>query len=172
MENIHAVGDINEGGLELTPVAIKEGAYLADGLFTNSWKKINYDVVQTTVFTPLEYSFSGLTEEKAIEKYTKENIEVYHSSFKPLEWNLTYDHPSNACYAKIVVLKKERTVLGIHYLGPNAGEVMQGFAVCVRLGLSYEDIRETIGIHPTTAEELVTFDFTKEQNPDAAKEGC
>lgn len=172
IENIYAIGDINEHGLELTPVAIKEGAYLAEGLFTNNWKKINYEVVPTTVFTPLEYSFSGLSEEKAIERYGEEKLDIYHSSFKPLEWNMTWDHPSSACYCKIIVLKEERTILGIHYLGPNAGEVMQGFAVCVRLGLKYEDLSETIGIHPTTAEELVTLEFTKEENPNAEKDGC
>lgn len=172
IENIYAVGDINSHGLELTPVAIKEGKYLAEGLFTGNWQKINYSVVPTTVFTPLEYSFCGLTEEAAIKKYTKDKISIYHSAFKPLEWNMTWDHPSNACYSKIIILKEERTILGIHYLGPNAGEVMQGFAVVVRLGLKYEDVSDTIGIHPTTAEELVTFEFTKEENPDANKEGC
>lgn len=170
--NIHAVGDINSRGLELTPVAIKEGAYLAEGLFTNNWRTINYSVVPTTVFTPLEYSSSGLSQEEAIKKHSKQNITIYHSGFKPLEWNMTWDHPANACYAKIIVLKKERTVIGIHYLGPNAGEVMQGFAVVVRCGLSYEDVTDTIGIHPTTAEELVTMEFTMEENPDAVKEGC
>lgn len=85
---------------------------------------------------------------------------------------MTFERGSDSCYAKIVILREERTVLGIHYLGPNAGEVMQGFALAVRLKLKYEDISETIGIHPTTAEELVRLPYTKRENPTATYEGC
>lgn len=63
-------------------------------------------------------------------------------------------------------------MLGIHYLGPNAGEVMQGYAIAVRCKLKYEDIEETIGIHPTTSEELVKMKYTKREMPDIEYEGC
>lgn len=109
------------------------------GLFENKWKKIDYDKVATTVFTPLEYSKCGLNEEVAIERHGEDNIDVYHTAFKPLEWNVSWDHEADG-YAKIIVLRKERTVLGIHYLGPNAGEVMSGFSLAVRCNLTFEDI--------------------------------
>ena len=108
----------------MTPVAIKEGRYLVDGIFNNDWKKIDYKKIPTTVFTPLEYSCCGLNEDDAIKEYGEDNIEVYHTEFKPLEWNLTFNHYEDNSYVKIVIKREERTILGIHYLGPNAGEVM------------------------------------------------
>lgn len=172
IKNVYAVGDCKNIGPELTPVAIKEGIYLAEGLFNNNWRKIDYEKVASTLFTPLEYSFVGLTEEIANQKYGEKEIEIYHTSFKPLEWVINFNYKSDSCYTKIIILKKSRKILGIHYLGPNAGEVIQGFAISVRLGLKYEDVYDTIGIHPTCAEELVSLEFTKRENPDAAKDGC
>ena len=170
--NIFAIGDIMAGSRELTPIAIKEGIYLAEGLFSGKWKQIDYRAVATTVFTPLEYSCSGYSEGEAIQEFGEENIEVYHRGFKPLEWNFLEKHSPDACYCKIVVRIVDQRILGIHYLGPNAGEVMQGFSMAVRLGLKYEDLQETIGIHPTTAEELVGLTTTKREDPDAKNEGC
>lgn len=92
------------GSLELTPLAIKEGEYLAVGLFLNKWKSIDYSTIPTTVFTPLEYSKCGMNEENAIKKYGEENIDVYHTTFKPLEWNISFDHEPD-CYAKIICLR-------------------------------------------------------------------
>lgn len=88
--------------MELTPVAVKEGVYLVDGLFKNEWRQIDYNKVPTTVFTPIEFSTCGLAEEKAIDQFGEENIETYHASFKPLEWNLSYEKPNAICYWKIV----------------------------------------------------------------------
>ena len=65
-----------------------------------------------------------MNEKQAIDKYGEDKVDTYHGVFKPLEWNLTFERGSDSCYAKIVILREERTVLGIHYLGPNAGEVM------------------------------------------------
>lgn len=172
VKSVYAIGDCKNIGPELTPVAIKEGKYLAEGLFNNNWRSIDYNKIASTLFTPLEYSFSGLTEEEAIKNFGEEEIEIYHTSFKPLEWVINFDYKADSCYTKIIILKKNRKVLGIHYLGPNAGEVIQGYAVAVRLGLKYEDISDTIGIHPTCSEELVNLQFTKKENPDAAKDGC
>ena len=169
VSNIFAIGDVISNALELTPVAVKEGGIVAKGLFskTKIWKTINYDVIPTTIFTPLEYSSCGISESKAIEKLGKDQITVYHAAFKPLEWSLNYERMSGICYWKIVVEKTTEKLLGIHYLGPNAGEVMQGFAVVMRMGGSYDDIRETIGIHPTCAEEMVKEVLSKEESPDA-----
>lgn len=78
IKNIYAIGDIRSGGLELTPVAIKEGEYLVDGLTSNKWKTIDYNLVPTTIFTPLEYSKCGLSEEDSLEKFGEDDIEIYH----------------------------------------------------------------------------------------------
>lgn len=172
ISNIFAIGDVMAGSRELTPIAIKEGMYLAEGIFTGKWRQIDYRAVATTVFTPLEYSCSGYSEGEAIEEFGEENIEIYHRGFKPLEWNFLEKHSPDACYGKVIVHIPDQRILGIHYLGPNAGEVMQGFSIAVRLGLKYEDLQETVGIHPTTAEELVGLTTTKREDPDAKNEGC
>jgi thioredoxin reductase (NADPH) len=124
--NIYAVGDVMEGCPELTPVAIQAGISLARRLFGGSNEPMDYVNVCTTVFTPLEYSCVGLSEDDAIAKYGEAGIEVYHREFLPLEWSLSQArHDSNA-FAKIIVDKSpKQNVLGIHYVGPNAGEVMQ-----------------------------------------------
>jgi thioredoxin/glutathione reductase (selenoprotein) len=170
--NIYAIGDIIADARELTPIAIKEGQYLVDGLFTNKWREIDYRAVATTIFTPLEYSCSGYSETEAFAAFGEDNIEVYHRGFKPLEWNFLESHSSNSCYTKIIVHIPDQRILGIHYIGPNAGEVMQGYSIAVRLRLKYEDLAETVGIHPTTAEELVGLTTTKRESPDATNEGC
>lgn len=87
VDNIYALGDVVKGAPELTPVAIKEGHYLVDRLYANGQEYVDYDLVPTTIFTPLEYSVMGLSEEKARQKYGAENIEVYHTAFKPIEWS-------------------------------------------------------------------------------------
>lgn len=85
---------------------------------------MNYDLVATTVFTPLEYGAIGLSEEDAIKKFGDENIEVYHSTFKPLEWAYNEEHLADSCYSKLICnISDKNRVVGFHYLGPNAGEV-------------------------------------------------
>ncbi|KAL3909564.1 MAG: hypothetical protein SGILL_008037, partial [Bacillariaceae sp.] len=124
--NIYAVGDVMEGCPELTPVAIQAGISLSRRLFGGSMEPMDYVNICTTVFTPLEYACVGLSEDDALAKYGEGNIEVYHREFLPLEWSISQSrHDSNA-FAKIVVDKSpKQNVLGIHYAGPNAGEVMQ-----------------------------------------------
>uniref|UniRef100_H3B6J5 thioredoxin-disulfide reductase (NADPH) n=1 Tax=Latimeria chalumnae TaxID=7897 RepID=H3B6J5_LATCH len=149
---IYAIGDILEGKLELTPVAIQAGRLLARRLFGGSTVKCDYINVPTTVFTPLEYGACGLPEEKAVELYGAENIEVYHSLFWPLEWTVT-GRDNNTCYSKIICNKiDDDRVVGFHVLGPNAGEVTQGFAAAMKCGVTKEVLDVTIGIHPTCAE--------------------
>jgi len=172
--NIYAVGDVMDGCPELTPVAIQAGVNLARRLFGNSKETMDYINICTTVFTPIEYSCVGLSEEDAIEKYGKDGIEVYHREFLPLEWSLSQArHDSNA-FTKIVVDKKSRDekVIGMHYVGPNAGEVMQGYGVAMKNGLTYRQLVETVGIHPTSSEEIVNLSITKSSGEDAAAGGC
>ena len=144
VDNVFIIGDIRAHSPELTPVAIKEGIFLANFLFGSKPKKpINYNAIPTTIFSPLEYSCVGLSEEKAISQYGEENIEVYHKSFKPLEWNFNESRLNISCYCKVIVHKPDNeTILGIHYVGPNAGEVMQGYALALTRKTSFEELKE------------------------------
>jgi len=172
--NIYAVGDVMDGCPELTPVAIQAGVTLARRLFGSSKESMDYVNVCTTVFTPLEYSCVGLSEEEAIEKYGKDGIEVYHREFLPLEWSLSQKRQNSNAFTKIVVDKKsvDEKVLGMHYVGPNAGEIMQGYGVSMKNGLTYRQLVETVGIHPTSSEEIVNLSITKSSGEDAAAGGC
>uniref|UniRef100_A0A673L2I9 Thioredoxin reductase 1, cytoplasmic-like n=1 Tax=Sinocyclocheilus rhinocerous TaxID=307959 RepID=A0A673L2I9_9TELE len=159
--HIYAIGDILEGKWELTPVAIQAGKLLARRLFAGATLKCDYVNVPTTVFTPMEYGSCGYPEEKAVEIYGQENLEIYHSLFWPLEFTVP-GRDNNKCYAKIICnnLDNER-VIGFHYLGPNAGEVTQGFGAAMKCGITKDQLDNTIGIHPTCAEIFTTMEVTK-----------
>lgn len=170
--NIYAIGDVMDGCPELTPVAIHAGRSLARRLFGGSARPMDYRNVCTTVFTPLEYGTVGYSEDDAIAEFGKDGVEVYHKSFVPLEWSISPSRGEQRGFCKAVVDKNTDRVLGLHYLGPNAGEVMQGFGTAMRLGCKFEDVVETVGIHPTTAEEITTLSVTKASGQDAAAAGC
>ncbi|KAL4506638.1 hypothetical protein ABPG72_000209 [Tetrahymena utriculariae] len=156
VDNIFAIGDAVDGRMELTPLAIKAGRYLARRLYNNEKVSLDYKIVPTTVFTPIEYSAIGLTEEEAIKTYGSENIWSYVSKFKPLEWVLSDKDNDSRGYCKLIVHNKQNErVLGLHYLGPHAAEVAQGFAVAMQLGATKADFDKTVAIHPSSAEELV-----------------
>ncbi|XP_039258102.2 thioredoxin reductase 2, mitochondrial-like [Styela clava] len=169
---VYAIGDVAENRPELTPVAIKSGKLLARRLFLNSKELMHYDVIPTTVFTPLEYSTVGLSEENAIAQYGEENLEIYHAFYKPLEYTIP-ERDSSQCYIKVITERyNEQKILGIHLIGPNAGEVMQGFAVAMRCGATYQQLSSVVGIHPTCAEELVKIHITKRSGLDPTVTGC
>jgi thioredoxin reductase (NADPH) len=171
--HIYAIGDVVEGAPELTPVAVQAGRILARRLFASSSELMVYKNIATTVFTPLEFGTVGLNEEEAIAKYGAENIDVYMSSFKPLEWSIVHDYEELQCLAKVIVDKNSNDkVLGMHIAAPNAGEIIQGFAVAFRKGLYHKDLLETVGIHPTTAEELCGLEISKSSGKDTKKAGC
>lgn len=129
---------------------------------------MDYSLVATTVFTPLEYSACGLSEEDAEAQLGKDNIQVYHSYFKPLEWVFTQDSEADQCYCKVITdLNRDELVIGIHYVGPNAGEVMQGYSVAMKVGAKWAHFQNTVGIHPTTSEEVVVMEKTKRSGDDA-----
>ncbi|XP_071514079.1 thioredoxin reductase 1, cytoplasmic [Panulirus ornatus] len=170
--HIYALGDIIEDGLELTPVAIQAGRLLAQRLFGKGTLLTDYVNVPTTVFTPLEYGSCGYSEEKAIEKYGEDDIEVYHTNFLPLEFTVPH-RPENDCYAKLICVKSENErVIGFHVLGPNAGEITQGFGIGLKLGATKSDFNNLIGIHPTCAEVFTTLNITKTSGKDASAQGC
>ena len=134
---------------------------------------MDYVNICTTVFTPIEYACVGLSEDAAIEKYGAENINVYHSEFMPLEWSLSHSRQGRNAYTKVIVDNMpEKNVLGIHFVGPNAGEVMQGYGTAMKKGLTFKTLSETVGIHPTSSEEIVTLTITKSSGEDASAGGC
>jgi len=170
--NIYAVGDVMEGCPELTPVAIQAGQFLARRLFGESTEPMDYINICTTVFTPIEYSCVGLSEEDAVEKFGSDNLEIYVREFIPLEWSLSGSRQQHMAYAKVVVSKMDNRVLGIHYFGPQAGEVMQGYGVSMKKGVTFKDLSETVGIHPTSSEEIVAISITKSSGQSASAGGC
>jgi len=178
--HIFAIGDVALGRPELTPPAIQAGVLLARRMFGGGRKLMDYGLAATTVFTPIEYSCVGLSEEDAVAAHGGA-VEVYHTYFSPLEWATNHNmdddgtahRPENSCYAKVVTLTGDpERVIGLHYYGPNAGEVMQGFATAMRCGLTKEALDDTIGIHPTTAEELTNMSISKSSGADPFQAGC
>jgi len=172
--HIYALGDVIYGQLELTPVAIRAGALLANRLFLGHTAKMDYVNVPTTVFSPLEYGCIGFSEEDAKAKFGAENIATYHTGFQPLEWQFDKFRPEGeACYVKILCNKADNLrVVGYHLLAPNAGEITQGLAVAVKMGMTKDQLDSTVGIHPTVAEDSIGLKYTKEDWPDAKKTGC
>lgn len=172
VDNIYAIGDVADEKPELTPVAIQAGRLLARRLFNGTVEKCDYVNVATTVFTPLEYGACGYSEEAAIAEFGEDNIDVYHSNFTPLEATVPH-RLDNGCFAKIITnLSDENKVIGIHVLGPNAGEVIQGFSIALKLGATKAHFDNLIGIHPTNAEVLTTMDKTKRSGADINVTGC
>lgn len=171
VSHIYAIGDCSEGRPELTPPAIQAGKLLARRLFNGATELVDYDNIPTTVFTGLEYSHCGLSEEDAIKKYGKDNIKVYHSEFAPVFWTFEPENDEK-CYAKICVNTADKNkVVGLHILSPYAGEVCQGFAVAMKCGLTKEQLDISIGIHPTVAEEFTVLDQVKGEG-ELKKGGC
>lgn len=170
--NIYAFGDISEGRPELTPTAIKAGKLLARRLAGQSTELMDYDNVATTVFTPLEYGCVGLSEEEAEKRHGKDGIEIYHAFYKPLEFTVA-ERDASQCYIKVVCERGgHQKILGLHFTGPNAGEVTQGFAMGFQCGATYSHLLQTVGIHPTCAEEVVKVSITKRSGLDATVTGC
>ncbi|XP_055389510.1 thioredoxin reductase 1, mitochondrial isoform X2 [Condylostylus longicornis] len=170
--HIFAVGDIIKGKPELTPVAIHAGRLLARRMFSGSSQIMDYADVATTVFSPLEYACVGMSEERAIEKYGADNVEVYHGFYKPTEFFIP-QKSVRYCYLKAVAERSgDQKVLGLHYIGPVAGEVMQGFGAAIKSGLTMKILLNTVGIHPTTAEEFTRLAITKRSGLDPTPATC
>lgn len=170
--NIYAVGDVLHRKPELTPVAIHAGKLLAKRLYGNSQEKMDYTNVATTVFSPLEYGCVGLSEEAAISLHGEDKIEIYHAYYKPTEFFVPQKDVSH-CYVKVIAFRNgDQKVLGMHFLGPNAGEVIQGFAAALKSNLTFPILKSTVGIHPTTAEEFTRIHITKRSGLDPKPQSC
>lgn len=153
-ENIYALGDVINR-VQLTPVAIQEAMAFVDTQYKNNPRVINYDNIPTVVFSIPQVATIGLSEEQAINKFSQENIKVLKSSFRSLKH--VVDGSDNKSLIKVIVHKPDNKILGIHLLGEEVGEILQGFAVGINLGMTLEDLNNTIAIHPTLAEEIVTI---------------
>jgi len=154
VEQIYAVGDVT-GQPELTPVAIAAGRRLADRVFDGqSDRYLDHSLVPTVMFSHPALGTVGSTEEQAREKYGDE-VKVYQARFNPMYHAFTQH--KRACAIKLVTLGSEERVIGCHAVGAGVDEMMQGFAVAIRMGATKKDFDDTIAIHPTTSEELVTL---------------
>jgi glutathione reductase (NADPH) len=152
---VHAVGDVT-GQLQLTPVAIAAGRKLADRLFGGEPEaRIDYDDVPTVIFSHPPIGTVGLSEEAARARYGDAAVKIYERRFTNLYHALTPKKPKTT--VKLVVTGTEERIVGIHVIGLAADELIQGFAVALRMGAKKSDLDRTMAIHPTAAEELVTL---------------
>ena len=150
--SIHAVGDVTDR-IALTPVAIREGHWLADRLFGRAMREVDYDAVASAVFTTPEIGTVGLTEARARETY--DVVDIYKTSFRPLKATITGG--PERMVMKLVVDGETDRLLGAHILGAEAGEIIQALGVAVKMGAKKADLDATMPVHPTAAEELVTM---------------
>ncbi len=159
--SILAIGDVI-GRVQLTPVALAEGMAVARRLFRpEQFRAVDYEQIPTAVFSLPNIGTVGLSEEQAREQ--GRTVRVFESRFKPLKLTLTAS--SESTYLKLVVDADSDRVLGCHMIGPDAGEVIQGLAVALKAGATKQVFDDTLGIHPTTAEEFVTM---RSARPDPA----
>jgi glutathione reductase (NADPH) len=149
--SIYAVGDVTSR-LQLTPVAIREGAAFVETVFHGRPTAFDHSLVPGAVFTQPEYGYVGLTEEAAAEQ---EPIEVYCTSFRAMRGSFV-DRPERVMM-KLVVARENRKVLGCHIVAPEAGEMIQLAGIAIGMGATKEDFDRTCAVHPTMAEELVTM---------------
>ncbi|MCW9715185.1 glutathione-disulfide reductase [Avibacterium avium] len=156
VKGIYAVGDIIEGGIELTPVAVAAGRRLSERLFNNKPNEhLDYNLVPTVVFSHPPIGTIGLTEPQAIEQYGAENVKVYKSSFTPMYSAVTQHR--QPCRMKLVCVGKDEKIVGLHGIGFGVDEMIQGFAVAIKMGATKADFDNTVAIHPTGSEEFVTM---------------
>ena len=155
VEGIYALGDVT-GEKELTPVAIKAGRILSERLFNGKTEaKMDYSTIPTVVFSHPAIGTVGLTEEEAIKEYGQDQIKVYKSSFASMYSAVTSNRQESRF--KLITAGPEEKVVGLHGLGYGVDEMIQGFAVAIKMGATKADFDATVAIHPTASEEFVTM---------------
>jgi len=150
--HIHAVGDVTDR-VALTPVALMEGHAFADTVFGGMRRPADHADVPSAVFSQPPYAGGGITGGAA--RADQRAVRIFRSEFTPMKYTLS--GRAEKGLMKLVVDAASDRVLGLHVVGPDAAEIVQGFAVAIRAGLTKADFDRTIGIHPTSAEELVTM---------------
>ncbi len=154
VEHIFAIGDVT-GRAALTPVAIAAGRRLADRLYGGmDGRHLEYDLIPTVIFSHPTIGTVGLTEAQARAKYG-DGIRIYVSDFIGMYYALGTN--KNRSVMKLITAGEDECVVGCHVIGEGADEMMQGFAVAMRMGATKKDFDDTVAIHPTSAEELVTM---------------
>ena len=151
-KNIYAIGDVIDR-IQLTPVAIAEAMTLIQNFKRKKKQKFDYNNIPTAVFSNPNFACVGYTETEAKKKF--KNVEVFKSDFRPLKLSLS--DLKERIFLKLITNKSNDKVVGLHYLGENAAEIIQGFSVALVKGLKKRDFDKTVGIHPSSAEEIVTL---------------
>jgi len=155
--NIDAVGDCTDT-IQLTPVAINEGRAFADSVFGGKSRVMSYENVPSDIFTTPEAATVGLTETEAREQYGKE-VKVFYTRFRPMYYTLAGKEEKTMM--KLIVDDNTDKVIGAHMVGDSAAEIIQGIAIALKAGATKADFDNTIGIHPSAAEEFVTLRFPR-----------
>jgi len=155
VEGIYAIGDVT-GQAQLTPVAIAAGRRLADRLYGGKPEAhVDYDNIPSVVFTHPPIGVVGMTEPEAREQFGSDNVTAYQTQFTPMVDSFE-EHPHPTAM-KLVTTGADEKVVGIHMMGVGVDEMLQGFAVALKMGATKADFDSTIAIHPTSSEELVTL---------------
>jgi glutathione reductase (NADPH) len=152
IESIYAVGDVTDRAA-LTPVAIREGAAFVETVYNDNPTTVDHSLIPTAVFSEPEIGTVGMTEAQAVEQH--EHVNVYISTFRPMQ-NTLSDRPEKMLF-KLITNAQTDKVLGVHIVGPAAGEMIQMVGIAVSMGATKADFDRTIAVHPTAAEELVTL---------------
>jgi len=150
--NIYAVGDVTDRAA-LTPIAIREGQAFAETVFNNNPIAVDHSVIPTAVFSQPELGTVGLTEHEAREKFGE--VDIYKTSFRPMKHTMTGREEKT--FMKLVVDQKTERVLGVHLMGPSSGEIIQAVGIAVTMGATKKQFDQTVAVHPSAAEELVTL---------------
>ena len=151
-KSVFALGDVTDR-YQLTPVAIEEAMCFSSTQFGGKTKLMSYENIPTAIFCQPNAATVGLTEAQAREKY--EDIEIYIERFRPMKH--TISGSDEKYMMKLIVDKASDQILGVHMVGADAGEIVQGLAVAMKMGVTKSVFDDTVGIHPTTAEEFVTM---------------
>jgi len=154
IDHIFALGDVT-GRAALTPVAIAAGRRLADRLYNNMKdRRLEYHTIPTVIFSHPPIGTVGLTEDEAGEEYG-DDVKVYETRFAPMLYSFSKEKVRTAM--KLIVTGSDERIVGCHIIGDGADEMLQGFAVAIRMGATKQHFDDTVAIHPTSAEELVTM---------------
>ncbi len=156
VSGIYAVGDVIENGIELTPVAVAAGRRLSERLFNKKPDEhLDYTLVPTVVFSHPPIGTIGLSEDAAKEQFGDDNVKVYQSNFIPMYSAIT--NHRQPCRMKLICAGNDEKIVGLHGIGFGVDEMIQGFAVAIKMGATKADFDDTVAIHPTGSEEFVTM---------------
>ncbi len=157
VDNIFAIGDVGGEAL-LTPVAIAAGRRLSNRIYGGvEGDHLDYTNIPTVVFSHPTIGTVGLTEPEAKEKYGEEHVKIYKTQFTSLYFSMMDQADKQPTAFKLIVTGKEEKVVGLHLIGEGSDEMLQGFAVAIKMGATKADFDDTVAIHPTSAEEVVTL---------------